>query len=216
MDAALVCFLVLTAMLLLSALLHAFRQSFKIALLKVTAVGWGYRFRITVWCKIMKKHRTIIHFTADLFLFWLIFEWNGGFIINYVKPFVMNAAQTGWHWLQIAWNYFVYLSPFGRNMAAVPNFKYALIVCTICTFIACLVFTLMACCTEDKHKVTKALTVIVLTILLWCAGFAVCYLIVKIPVWYKVLAALAAILANLFIGFLLLVVLMKIGEMLDA
>ena len=164
----------------------------------------------------MKKHRTIIHFTADLFLFWLIFEWNGGFIINYVKPFVMNASQTGWHWLQIAWNYFVYLSPFGRNMAAVPNFKYALIVCTICTFIACLVFTLMACCTEDKHKVTKALTVIVLTILLWYAGFAVCYLIVKIPVWYKVLAALAAILANLFIGFLLLVVLMKIGEMLDA
>ena len=74
----------------------------------------------------------------------------------------------------------------------------------------------MACCTEDKHKVTKALTVIVLTILLWYAGFAVCYLIVKIPVWYKVLAALAAILANLFIGFLLLVVLMKIGEMLDA
>ena len=131
MDAALVCFLVLTAMLLLSALLHAFRQSFKIALLKVTAVGWGYRFRITVWCKIMKKHRTIIHFTADLFLFWLIFEWNGGFIINYVKPFVMNAAQTGWHWLQIAWNYFVYLSPFGRNMAAVPNFKYALIVCNL-------------------------------------------------------------------------------------
>ena len=63
---------------------------------------------------------------------------------------------------------------------------------------------------------TKALTVIVLTILLWYAGFAVCYLIVKIPVWYKVLAALAAILANLFIGFLLLVVLMKIGEMLDA
>ena len=33
---------------------------------------------------------------------------------------------------------------------------------------------------------------------------------------HKVLAALAAILANLFIGFLLLVVLMKIGEMLDA
>ena len=50
----------------------------------------------------MKKHRTIIHFTADLFLFWLILEiWNSGHIaskgreIDKIVPRYLEPVPSG-------------------------------------------------------------------------------------------------------------------------
>lgn len=92
--------------------------------------------------------------------------------------------------------YFLFISPYGREMATVDKFRFSLNVSTVCTGIAFLInfITFMADIKEEKKRyLSRWLALITSTFGIWYCGYFACFLVAKISVWYYFLASLSVV-----------------------
>ncbi len=99
--------------------------------------------------------------------------------------------------------FLVFISPYGRGAAMGYRFGYPLAICSVCTGIAYLFIQLFALLLSDIMSLRKRLLIPIISgFAIWYAAFGVCHWIVKIPVFYEVLAAIAAVVATLLISLI--------------
>lgn len=111
--------------------------------------------------------------------------------------FYSKYTVTIWSFLNKAKMFVFNISPFASDMLEVPNFKYAFIFGCVFTGIGILI---IFCC---GISVRKNIFLILLICIIFSAvylylNFGLCYLIIKIPIFYKVISSILMIVINLF------------------
>lgn len=165
-------------------------------------VRWSIKFQFGLW----KWIRWLIRTTIDLVVFWVVWIWNDGTVWLRIKDLWIKGkarvAEIGTSILAVgqkAVEAIVYITPFGREAAADADFRYCLIVFTICVAISCVLFIhLMKGLTGT---VTNVILCTIAAFAMWYVCFGVCFLLVLIPFWFKVLAALVAIAVSVLLFF---------------
>lgn len=114
-----------------------------------------------------------------------LFVWN--------DSFVFKAILQG----------IVFITPFGRAAAQDAAFRYPLIIYTILTAFATIFTYLVALGSFDyKNSFVKAILPLLLGFAMWYISFWLCGFIVKIPVFYTVLAFIASALSGLVLALI--------------
>lgn len=114
-------------------------------------------------------------------------------------------------WMAYQWrDFIVFLTPFGRKAAAIPEFRYCLIICSVCVAIA---FFLYIIIWYEAHDLLPSIVVAaILSIGMWYACFGACFIIVRITFWFNVLAAIACLGVSVTLFFVIGIVAALIEE----
>lgn len=185
-------------------------------------IGKFSRFKLIVKSKFIEKHRTLLQFIVDFSVFWFIFMWRGGVVLQLLLDFIqpLRDAALTWSEENAPWNMqdlseilivFLYLSPYGRPNAIRAQFRFALHICTVCTAICLVLYFVLASDTGKQRRNFKMLIAFLSGIVTWYAGYGVCGFIEKIPFFYHVLAFIAALVANIAIFFVVLIIWVYLG-----
>lgn len=161
--------------------------------------------------KNMGKYKGILKTAITFIVFWIIFEWKDGFVIGFlsqwIRPTYSHIKTFGLSckkFLLALWDSVVMLSPFGRDMAQNPEFRYCLIIGTICVVLA-FVFYLYAL-KDEFNWFSSLLLSPIAAISMWYLFYAFCDVmnIYKISVCFHLFALLASVLLSLFCFFIVL------------
>lgn len=168
----------------------------------------------------------LIRVAVDFAVFWWIFLWNDGIVWERVSsitdgvPFgewiaglwgvIPTVLGLAWGWISVIlknfWHLLVFLSPYSREAALDPQFLYCLHWCSGTAALAAAVFLYSFIVETDLGILRSVLLGLLMAAAVWYAGFGVCFLLVKIAVWFHVLAALGAVLACALAAFLLFLI----------
>ena len=179
------------------------------------AIGKLTRLKIFFGLKTMKRIRTVLQLLLDFVMFWFVFEWKKGLVKKRLKKYVATIATISKKYVFIAIDALIYLSPFGRTIVEDDKFCYALNVCTACTLFLFIFCVIGVFCDDFRYKIIKIVFLIIIHFSMWYVGFFSCYIIVQIPVYYKVLALLASIIINIIIALPVLYVTVEFLDYLD-
>lgn len=180
-------------------------------------IGLFTRYRIFVMTKFIVKNRVLLQFFADFFLFWLVFLWNDGIVIQSALDFVqpLRDKALAWSvktdlWDMRDWNELLiilfYFSPYGRAEAFNLRFQYALNISTICSIISLILYIMIINDMAKQSRCWRMLIGVVSGIATWYAGYFMCSAISEIPFFYNVLAFVAVVVSHIVIFFLVLFV----------
>lgn len=178
-------------------------------------IGLFIRYRILVMTKFIAKNRVLLQFFADFFLFWFVFLWNNGIVIQSVLNFAQPLRDKAlvWSgrtdlWDMKDWNeliiIFLYLSPYGRSQVFDVRFRYALNISTICSIICFILYIMIINDMAKRYRSWRMLVGVVSGIATWYAGYFMCSAISKIPFFYNVLAFVAVVASYFVIFFIVL------------
>lgn len=182
--------------------------------LRSRTIGSNTRIRLRFRFGFIGRFRWIIRTAVDFVVFWFVFEWHEGIIWGYIK--------FGWLWvldkLKVAgaaiktigvkvFSFICmvasgigFITPFGRNAAENSDFRYCLIVCTICVVISLIIFFVIL--SDEVSWFVSGIISVVASFAMWYSSFGMCFLIVKIPIAFKILALIASV-AGSFILFVI-------------
>lgn len=164
--------------------------------------------------KYMGKYKGIIKTIIDFFVFWLVFEWKNGLVIDFLSESIGPAHAhlkafftSGGNLLAVLWGCLVTLSPFGRDMAQNPEFRYCLVIGTVCVALA-FAFYLYGLNDEFNWFISLLLSSIA-AFSMWYLFYFMCLLlcVYKISFWFHVLAFLASVVLSLISFGIILAVL---------
>lgn len=155
-------------------------------------IGLFTRYRIFVMTKFIVKNRVLLQFFADFFLFWLVFLWNDGIVIQSALDFVqpLRDKALAWSvktdlWDMRDWNELLiilfYFSPYGRAEAFNLRFQYALNISTICSIISLILYIMIINDMAKQSRCWRMLIGVVSGIATWYAGYFMCSAISEIP-----------------------------------
>lgn len=186
-----------------------------------------FKFKCYVWkasaLLIIIKVRIILHMNKslkqlirtaiDFIIFFFVFLWKEGCVWDWILSKISHVNI----WIEKLFKYFqlglyvtisffqqvieqiIFLTPFGRAEAENPNFQYALIICTICTVIG-LIANIEEITDEFPDTIVcDVILSVVLSIGMWYGCFGVCHWIVKISVFYHILAFIAAVFSSFIV-----------------
>lgn len=168
----------------------------------------------------------LLRSVGDFIVFWWIFLWNDGVVWErvisisqgvpvgewFVGLWNMIPELVGWVWswiwviLKNLWHLLVFLSPYSRDAALDPQFLYCLHWCSGAAALAAAVFIYSFIVDTDFGVVRSSLMGGAMGAAVWYAGFGVCFLLVKIPVWFYVLSAIGAVAACALAAFVLFLI----------
>ena len=189
-------------------------------------IGLFTRYRIRVMTKFIVKNRVLLQFCADFFLFWLVFLWNDGIVIqsalNFVQPLrdraLVWSGKTNL-WDMKDWNelliIFLYLSPYGRLKVFNARFIYALHISTFCSIICFILYMTLINDMAKRYRSWNMLIGVVSGIATWYAGYFMCSKISEIPFFYNVLAFVAVVTSH-FVIFLIVLIIWIYFQFLDS
>lgn len=183
--------------------------------LKIKIVGFAFKIRLSVRERIMKKYRWLVQFVVDIFIFWLVFEWNDSVIIGAIKSCLHLGASYLKTWLISGWDILYEWSPYGRDIAQDPKFRFALNACTICALLGTGAIIGLVSATKKRLWILKGLAIVLTFFAMWYVLYTICFLIVEITVCYFALAILAAIVASCIVSFVFLLIWCAILDYLD-
>jgi len=91
------------------------------------------------------------------------------------------------------------ITPFARSILKNANFRYVFYISTVLTLLISIIFFRIIW--SDYKKVILSLIVtLIFSFAYLYLNFAVCHLIIKIPIYFKILATLTIIISNIIIG----------------
>lgn len=167
-----------------------------------------------------KSLKQLIRTAIDFIIFFFVFLWKEGCVWDWILSKITPANvwiaklfkyfQLGLHvvvsFFQQVIEQIIFLTPFGRAEVENPNFRYALIICTVCTGIG-LLYNIETITDEFPDTIVcDVILSVVLSIGMWYGCYGVCHWIVKIPVFYHVLAFIAAVLSSFVVWFINIVI----------
>lgn len=160
-----------------------------------------------------KPLKQIIRSAIDFIIFFFVFLWKEGCVWDWILSKISRANI----WIEKLFKYFqlglyvtvsffqqvieqiIFLTPFGRAETEKPNFQYALIICTICTVIGFIANIEEITDEFPDTIVCNVILSVVLSIGMWYGCFGVCHWIVKISVFYHILAFIAAVFSSFIV-----------------
>ena len=166
--------------------------------------------------KIMGKYKGIVKTIIDFLVFWAVFKWKDGFIAVFVSEKI-KTIHTHIKLLFLScendlaqlWGAFVEFSPFGQDIAQNPEFRYCLIIGTVCVVLA-FVFFLYGL--KDAWNWFWSIMISpIAAISMWYIFFQLCCLtnIYKIPLWFHAIAFVASVGLG-FISFIIVLAVLLI------
>lgn len=165
-------------------------------LAKSKRIGSETRMKIYWGVGIIERFKMTIKTLVDFILFWILFEWKDGVFITYLKELwlelwevLQKIGTIFYHFLEKVSSFFIFITPFGRKAAENSDFRYCLIVCSIWVGIALVLFIGTLWNTIDALE--NIIISLVMAFIMWYVCFGFCYLIVLIPIYFKILAAIA-------------------------
>ena len=177
------------------------------------------RVKIRMEQRWIKRCLFIFRVAIEMVVIWWVFVWRGGVIYNRVKDILImcqgkiegriNTVQTD---PDIILQALVYISPFGRELAKTENMRYVLYWGTACTIIGLIAFLIISWTLTKNHLFGCTILSVLLAFAMWYICYGMGMFIIKIPVYYNVLAAIAIIIENLIVGFILGIVLAVIVD----
>lgn len=162
---------------------------------RVDVAGAVGRFRF--YTRVMPRYGDVLRVIVDFLIFWFIFEWNQGIIKNYI----LEKGLVIVTWLT---DKIYFLSPFGRKAAQDERFRYCLIIYTICVVIELVIYFWVlyeTCFFWESLFVATIISGIV-----WYACFGLCFLLVLIPIWFKLLSAVLAVVSSILITIMIVAI----------
>lgn len=156
------------------------------------------RFRF--YTKVFPKFGDLFRVIIDFLLFWFIFKWKNGIIVDFLAPKIGFAAS----WI---WSKLYFITPFARLAAQDTNFRYCLI---IYSMIAAFNFIFVCILFKDaglEHGSEILIASLLVSMIVWYVFYGLCFLVVLIPIWFKVLSVLAAILSGIGVMILEIIIL---------
>lgn len=152
------------------------------------------------YVKNMRKYKGIIKTAIDFLVFWVIFIWNDGCVSKFltdggyriymhVKRFCISIGR----YLLELWNILVMLSPFGREIAQIPEFRYCLIIGSICVAMALVIFAYILA-DEFNWFISWFISPIAAFSMWYIFYFACLWLgVYLIPVWFYFFGLIASV-----------------------
>lgn len=127
---------------------------------------------------------------------WLVWLWQMIFMVL-IKL---------WHWL-------VFLSPYSREAAMDPRFLYCLHWCSAVAALTAVLFIYAFVSDTDFGVIPSILIGLLCAVVVWYAGFGICFLLVKLTTCFHILAALFAVLGCAFVAAVLMLLIVYLMEL---
>lgn len=126
-----------------------------------------------------------------------------GFILGIIihKIYIQNIELIQ-KYSHEAKNFLFNLTPFARNIMSNDNFKYVFNISIICTILVTIVIFITMLTDDISFFISLIISFVFLFAFLYL-NFAICHLIIKIPIYFKVLSFIAIIISNIIIGIIL-------------
>lgn len=207
--------IVLVCLLFIIFIKTIFRSK-TVCLFRSKLLGVFTRYKIVIMAKFIVKNRTFLQFVIDFILFWLVFIWNRGIIFQAILDFIRPLRNEALTWARNTdlcnmtdWNewsiIFLYLSPYGRLTIVDSKFLYALNISTVCSAICLILYLIIIHDMDKRHRIWKmAIVGGVSGTVTWYAGYFLCDIITKIPIFYYQFAAVATVISYIVIFFLVI------------
>ena len=202
--------------------IHIIRKRIKINAVKIHGTLCKVLIFFTIYA--MRKVRFILKFLLFTSFFWITIMWRDGFVHRHLQDcgvvvldWICATCSSFVSIITLLWdiikqgsidifNALYYLSPLGRSIATDDNFRYclywALGACGLASIptieISAGTLKLKIEDTKILHTCTIILTILIFWIV-WYICFACCHLLVLIPVWFKVLAAIGIIIVVIIV-----------------
>lgn len=171
-------------------------------LMKGKIIGVKTRMKIHMQGSFFRNFRWIFKTAFDFSLFWMLFEWEDGVILGYIKVW-WNVCSRWFQSVKEIWitllgkagAFLMFLTPFGRNFAYSPSIRYCLIVGTICVGIAFVLYIIIF--KDEMGNLENFVFLSTGAMCMWYACYGISFLVARIPIYFQVLAAIAMILASI-------------------
>lgn len=98
-------------------------------------------------------------------------------------------------------------TPFAQEIMNNTNFKYVFIIGVVLTLLASIAFFCINFIEfENKHIFILLLMTLFFSFIYLYLNFAICHLIIKIPIYFKILSTIAIIVSNIIFFFIIIVI----------
>lgn len=174
-----------------------------------------------IWyVKCMGKYRGIIKTVINFIVFWIVFLWNDGVIISGlskgIKDFLNLAKDfegiVSEYWVKLK-DTFIYLSPYGREVAQNEQFQYCLIFGSVIALVSFLVYLFAL---QDEYNWLISIIVSPLaSFAMWYLFYFACLFLKVYAItayfylWASILSILIAVGSFLIITFILVTLLLE-------
>lgn len=192
------------------------------AILKGKYAGTVYSYKLGKM-RIMRKYGFIIGLILGIIcgsaLTWLLFIYNEGQIWQLVSEYTIKGYQFFSEKITDGFLFIkekaVFISPYGRLQNPDSKFLYVLNIASIEVGIFFIITLFCVYNYFEDFYFIKTICSIIYGVLHWYISFGVCFLIVKIEIYYKVLSAILISIAVIVVWFILLFVFSLIFDALE-
>lgn len=162
-----------------------------------------YAFKISKWhIRISDFTYKLLKLVVIIACYLLIFEFKNGIILDkilWVNDIIFSCIKKIGLFL-------FNCTPFSSKMMQNPDFKYAIILATVFIVISSII-NLFIFIDETDNVIPTILLSVIAGILNLHIHYEICYIIIKIPVFYKVLAFIALLLSNIILEIMIFFIL---------
>lgn len=157
----------------------------------------------------MKKCGIFIGFILGFLIAWLLFKGNDDLGWVTIRDVTLKIVIY-------LWDKIVFISPYGRITDATDNFLYILNWSTGWSILCFLYCILLLFLDSRKFFLIKAVLSLSYFMIMWYLLYLACFIIIKIPIFFNVLSAIAVSISSIIVGLLLIIPIEEVAPKLNS